>query len=215
MAILYHAPLTCSLAARFAAAEGGVPLDIAPVNLATKELAAGGSLYEINPLGQVSVLALDDGTKLTETSTVINWVQSQSANEDFRVDPSDPDYFQMLRWLAFCATELHKGLFRVVFYQEATDEVKDRVRALAPLRFELLDSHLKGRDYLLGSRFTAADAYLTWFFVLSGYAQVDHSRYPNLEAYRQRVLSRPAIKALIDSDTQMDLDLKQNLFAAA
>lgn len=214
MTTLYHAPLTCSLAARFAAAEGGVDLDIAPLNLATKELAAGGSLYDINPLGQVSVLELDDGSLLTETSTVIAWIQAQSTNADFRVDPASPEYFQMLRWLAFCATELHKGLFRVVFYQEATDEVKDRVRALAPLRFEVLERHLAGRDYLLGDRFSAADAYLTWFFVLSGYAQVDHATYPNLEAYRQRVLNRPAIKALIESDTQLDLDLKQNLFAA-
>ena len=214
MTTLYHAPLTCSLAARFAAAEGGVDLDIAPLNLATKELAAGGSLYDINPLGQVSVLELDDGSLLTETSTVIAWIQAQSTNADFRVDPASPEYFQMLRWLAFCATELHKGLFRVVFYQEATDEVKDRVRALAPLRFEVLERHLAGRDYLLGDRFSAADAYLTWFFVLSGYAQVDHATYPNLEAYRQRVLNRPAIKALIESDTQLDLDLKQNLFTA-
>ncbi len=213
MTTLYHAPLTCSLAARFAAAEGGVNLDIVPLNLGTKELATGGSLYDINPLGQVSVLEFKDGTKLTETSTVINWIQSQSINDDFRIDPSDPGYFQMLRWLAFCATELHKGLFRVVFYQEATEEVKNRVRALAPLRFEVLENHLNGRDYLLGNRFSAADAYLTWFFVLSGYAQIDHSKYPNLEAYRQRVLSRPAIRALIESDTQLDQELRQNLFA--
>jgi len=214
MTTLYHAPLTCSLAARIAAAEGGVDLDIAPLNLATKELAAGGSLYDVNSLGQVSVLKLDDGTTLTETSVVINWIQSQSENDEFRIDPASPDYFQMLRWLAFCATELHKGLFRVVFYQEATDQVKDRVRALAPLRFQVLEDQLTGRDYLLGDRFSAADAYLTWFFILSGYAQVDHTTYPNVEAYRTRVLSRPAVKELIEDDTKLNLELNQNLFAA-
>ncbi|WP_037317134.1 glutathione S-transferase family protein [Ruegeria halocynthiae] len=214
MTTLYHAPLTCSLAARFAAAEGDVDLNIAPLNLATKELAAGGSLYDVNPLGQVSVLALPDGTKLTETSTVIAWIQAQSANADFRIDPDSPLYFQMLRWLAFCATELHKGLFRVVFYQEATDEVKERVRGLMPSRFHVLEDQLNGQEFLLGDRFSAADAYLTWFFVLSGHAQVDHASYPNIEAYRQRVLARPAIQALIHSDMQLDQELKQNLFAA-
>lgn len=214
MPTLYHAPLTCSLAARFAATEGDVALDIAPLNLITKDLAAGGSLYDINPLGQVSVLRQDDGTVLTETSTVISWIQSQSKNTDFHIAPDSSAYFQMLRWLAFCATELHKGLFRVVFYQEATDEVKDRVRALTPLRFQVLEQQLTGRDYLLGDRFSAADAYLTWFFVLSGHAQVDHSAFPNLDAYRARVLARPAIRALIDSDIKLDVDLNQNLFAA-
>ena len=214
MTTLYHAPLTCSLAARFVAAEGNVDLDIEPLNLATKELVSGGSLYDINPLGQVSVLRLTDGSMLTETSTVLLWLQSQSENEGFGIGPDNPDYFQMIRWIAFCATELHKGLFRVVFYQEATDEVKDRVRQLAPLRFRVLEDHLNGRDYLVGDAFSAADAYLAWFFVLSGYAQVDHAAYPNLEAYRQRVLARPAIRALIESDTQLDQELKQNLFAA-
>ena len=200
MPTLYHAPLTCSLAARFTAAEGGVDLDIVHVNLQSKELDTGGSFYDINPLGQVSVLQLEDGSKLTETSTVLLWLQSQSENENFRVNPDDPEYFQMLRWTAFCATELHKGLFRVVFYDEATEQVKDRVRELAPLRFSVLNNHLANHTFLTGERFTAADAYLSWFFVLSEKAQLDHSKYPNLESYRQRVLARPALKELIDDD---------------
>ena len=200
MPTLYHAPLTCSLAARFAAAEAGIPLDIEYVNLQNKELERGGSLYDVNPLGQVSVLQLDDGTKLTETSTVLLWLQSQSKNEAFRVNPEDPEYFQMLRWTAFCATELHKGLYRVVFYDEATEPVKDRVRDLAPLRFTVLDNQLAKHSFLTGERFTAADAYLSWFFVLSEKAQLDHSGYPNLETYRQTVLARPALRELIESD---------------
>lgn len=214
MALLYHAPLTCSLAARFAAAEGGVPLEISYLNLRTKELESGGSLYDVNPLGQVSVLRLEDRSLLTETSTVLLWIQSQSGNPGFRVDPEDPDYFQLLRWLAFCATELHKGLFRVLFYQEATDEVKERVRGLAPLRFELLEKHLTDREYLLGDRFTAADAYLAWFFVLSGKARLAHSLYPSLEAYRMRVLSRPALRELIEQDRIRDRNMGQGILPA-
>jgi glutathione S-transferase len=210
---LYHAPLTCSLAARIAATEGEVELDIIPLNQTTKELAQGGTLYDVNPLGQVSVLELPDGSRLTETLAVIAWIQSQSTNQDFRIQPDSARYFEMLRWLAFCATELHKGLFRVVFYQEATNSVKDRVRALIPLRFQMLENQLKGREYLLGDKFSAADAYLTWFFVLSGHARVDHAAYPSVDSYRQRVLSRPAIKALIENDRIMDQELGQNLFS--
>ena len=178
----------------------GVPLDIVYVNLKSKELEHGGSFYDVNTLGQVSVLQLDDGSKLTETSAVLLWLQSQSSNANFRVNPEDAEYFQMLRWTMFCATELHKGLFRVVFYDEATDLVKDRVRDLAPLRFSVLDNHLANHPFLAGDRFTAADAYLSWFFVLSEKAQLDHSDYPNLESYRQTVLARPALKELIESD---------------
>jgi len=145
---LYHAPLACSLAARYAAAEGDVPLDIAWLNLRTKELLKGGSLYDINPLGQVSVLALEDGQIINETSAVLMWIQSQSKVTEFRRDPSDPEYFQLMRWISFCSSELHKQIFRVVFYDEATDEVKDKVRALAPARLQVLDNHCFGMSFV-------------------------------------------------------------------
>lgn len=210
-ATLFHAPLACSLATRIAAAEGGVPLGIEYLNLRTKELEKGGSFLDVNPLGQVSALRLETGDLLTETATTILWVQSQSENNDFHIEAGSPDYFQMVRWLGFCATELHKQIFRIVFYGEATDEVKDRIRDLAPQRFKFLDEHLQGRPFLLGDNFTAADAYLTWFFVLSDKAQLDASGYTNLAAYRERVLKRPLIKDLITSDLAKDKELDQQI----
>lgn len=200
-ATLFHAPLACSLATLIAAAEGEVPLETACLDLTTKVIETGGSLYDHNPLGQVSVLRLDTGEILTETATCIAWVQAQAGN-GFAIDPADPRYFQMLRWLNFCATELHKQIFRVVFYPEATDQVKDRIRALAPQRFELLDGHLADKTYLLGDTFSAADAYLTWFFVLSDRAGLDVSGYPHLNNYRTRTLARPAVAAEIEIDRE-------------
>ncbi len=211
MTTLMHAPLTCSLAARIAAVEGGVPLNLEYLNLRTKELENGGSLYDINPLGQVSVLRFNGGEILTETSTCILWIQSQSENTGFRREPNSPEYFQMLRWIAFCATELHKQIFRVVFYPEATDAVKNKIRDLAPLRFEVLNKHLADRQFLLGDTFSAADAYLTWFFVLAENARLDPTEYKHLNAYRERVLSRPLIKALIESDRLKDKQMNQQI----
>lgn len=208
---LMHAPLTCSLAARIAAAEADVPLDIHYLNLATKEFENGGSLYDINPLGQVSTLKLDSGEIITETSTVLLWIQSQSQKPGFQRGPEHADYFQMIRWIAFCATELHKQIFRVVFYPEATDEVKDRVRDLAPLRFDVLNAHLSDREFLVGNTFSAADAYLAWFFVLADNAKLNASPYPHLSAYSQRMLDRPLIRDLIASDIQKDKDLDQGI----
>lgn len=210
-ATLYHAPLTCSLAARFAAAEAGVELNIEPLNFKTKELLKGGSLFDVNPLGQVSTLKLSDGQLLTETATCILWLQSQSQNSEFKIEPGSAEFFQLSRWLGFCATELHKQIFRVVFYPEATEEVKDKVRGLAPLRFEVLEKHLANNTYLLGDKFSAADAYLSWFFVLAKTAKVDPSGYPSLERYRQQVLSRPLIQKLIAEDLEQDKAIGQNL----
>lgn len=198
-ALLYHIPRNCSLAVRIAAAEGDVDLDVEWVDPKTKALSSGGSLLDINPLGQVSTMRLESGEILTETSACLLWAQSQSTTS-FRVDPSDPAYFQMVRWLGFAATELHKQILRVVFYDEATDAVKDKFRALVPARFQLLDAHLKDRRFLLGENYSAADAYLTWFFVLAKRAGVLFPGYPNLEAYHSRVMARPKIVEMIEQD---------------
>jgi glutathione S-transferase len=194
-----------------AAAEGGVPLNIDYVNLRTKEMEKGGLLTDINPLGQVSVLQLDSGEMITETSTVILWIQSQSKNPHFHIAPGSPKYFQLVRWLAFCATELHKQIFRIVFYPEATEEVKNKIRCLAPERLSLLNEHLANKPYLLGDTFSAADAYLSWFFVLAGNAKLNTSTYEHLDEYQRRVFARPLIKSLIDDDRVKDQEMDQQI----
>jgi glutathione S-transferase len=70
------------------------------------------------------------------------------------------------------------------------------------MRFEVLNSQLKGREFLVGDTYSAADAYLTWFFVLAENAGVDPIGYRHLADYRERVLDRPRIRALIDGDKQ-------------
>ncbi len=198
--ILYHAPLACSLAVRIAAVQAKVALSLKYVDLNSHRLDDGTSFLDINPLGQVSTLHLPNQTWLTETSAVLLWVQSRSQNPHFRRLPTDPDYFQMIRWIGFCATELHKQIFRIVFYDEATNPVKDRIRALAPQRFTVLETQLADRPYILGDHFSAADAYLTWVLVLAERAGIAPTGSKILKTYQTRVMNDPPIKAVIDDD---------------
>ncbi|MDJ0612609.1 MAG: glutathione binding-like protein [Rhizobiaceae bacterium] len=199
-ALLYHRPFNCSLAVLIGAAEAGVEINTdLVVDTKSKALESGGSLMAINPLGQVSTMQLENGELLTETSACLIWVQSQSTTS-FHVSHDDPRYFQMLRWLGFVATELHKQALRIIYYSEATDKVKDNFRSLVPARLALLDNHLESRDYMLGQDFTAADAYLTWFLLHAERAKVWYPGYANLEAYRDRVMARPVVARVIDAD---------------
>lgn len=200
MPTLFHAPIACSLAVRIAAAEGQVPLDIEYVDLESKALASGGDLYPYNPLGLVSTLRLDDGQVLTENTAILLWLQAQSPKPGFRRDPNDPDYYQLVQWLAYVSTELHKQLLRIVLYGEATDAVKDRFRALADSRFALLDKHLQQHQNLLGHDVTAADAYLIWFLALTDRAKVSLNGFDALKTYKSRHHQNPVIKTLIDED---------------
>jgi len=204
---LFHAPFACSLAVRFAAAWGDVTLDVLPVKLGRTATNSEKRLLAANPVGQVSTMVLPDKSVLTETSACLIWVQSHSMNTAFRRDPDSPDYFQMLRWISFCGTELHKQLLRIVLYDEATETVKNNFRTLAKSRLAILDKHLSGRHVLVGDTLSAADAYLTWFLTLSKKAGVEFTSYPNLSAYFARQSAHEDVSALLAEDKLLKTSL--------
>ena len=197
---LYHAPFTCSLAVRLAAKWGDVPLDILPTALGPK---ARQDLTVQNPLTQVSTLILPDDSVLTETSACLVWVQTQSHNPDFKRTSDQAEYFQMLRWIGFCATELHKQILRIVFYDEATDAVKDNFRRLSLSRLQRLNDHLADRTALVGKTYSAADAYLAWFLTLAPKAGVEFSSYEALSTYFDTIHRHKNLDALLADDAEI------------
>ena len=194
---LYHAPFTCSLAVRLAAKWGDVPLDIQPTPLGAQ---ARTDFTGHNPLAQVSTLILPDESILTETSACLIWVQSQSPNPEFKRTPDQTEYFQMLRWIGFCATELHKQILRIIFYDEATEDVKDNFRRLGHSRLQRLNEHLADRPALVGTAYSAADAYLAWFLTLAPKAGVEFTPYKALTAYFNNVRRGKDLDTLLADD---------------
>ena len=200
---LFHAPFTCSFAVRLTAAWGDVALDVLPVKLGRTETKIEKQLLSVNPVGQVSTMVLPDASVLTETSVCLIWVQSQSENRDFRRDPNSAEYFQMLRWISFCSTELHSKLLRIVFYDEATEAVKENFRNLAKPRLHRLDTHLENRKTLVGKSYSAADAYLAWFLTLAPKAGVAFSSYKNLTAYFETLHQDGTLDSLLIEDAAL------------
>lgn len=208
---LFHAPFTCSFAVRLAAAWGNVELDILPVRLGVVGTELEAAHQKANVLQQVSTLILPDDTTLTETSACLVWIQSQSNNSTFKRQPETPDYYQMLRWIGFCATELHKQLLRIIFYDEATDPVKDEFRELAASRLEWVNSHLTDRQVLVGATPSAADAYLLWFLTLCEKGGVSLSPYAALTDYFKTHQDDPHFVILRKDDAVMKQSLNNNV----
>lgn len=58
----------------------------------------------------------------------------------------------------------------------------------------ILDNHLKGTDYLVGNKFSIADiASFGWVHMLR-FSGVDLDSFPNLKAWWERILARPAVQ---------------------
>ena len=79
-----------------------------------------------------------------------------------------------------------------LFSPTAPDAVKALSRELAKPRFAYLDEHLEGREYLL-DRFSVADCYLAAVLNWPQAVKLDMTPYPNVLAYRERLMARPAV----------------------
>ena len=199
---LYFSPLACSLATRISLYEAGTEARYLPVDLKTKRTAGGDDFLAINPKGQVPVIRTDDGELLTENAAILQYVAERHPS----VGATGFAAHRLREWLSFISSELHRGVFGTLVSSAPSAGAKDQARADAPGRLAHLDAHLKGREFLL-DRFTVADAYLTTVLNWNVVAQLDLTPYPNLTAWYQRMLARPAVRKAVGEE--------QALYAAA
>lgn len=198
---LYFAPFACSLASHITAREAGLPLDLTAVALATKRTADGEDFRAIAPKGQVPALRLDDGAILTENAAVLQYLADAAPAAGLLPAPGTEARYRVIEWLNYVGTEIHKGCYYPMFAPPAPAEAKAWARTLLDERIAYVDRQLAGRQFLVGARFTIADAYLTWALLLAQRVGVAVASYPAIEAYLAGIQARPAVQAAIAAET--------------
>jgi len=196
---LFFSPLACSMSGRIALAEAGVDVKLTEVDPHTKRVLATGEDYrQINPLGYVPALRLDDGTVLAENAAILQYIAD--AYPEARLAPPESDRIaraKLRQWLSFIGTELHKGLMTPLLGRDTPPEVKAWVLGKYLSRLAYLDRRLADREFLL-DRFSVADAYLaTVLNWTQATPEIDLAAYPNVKAYLERMRQRPSVAAAL------------------
>ncbi len=189
---LYYSPGACSLSPHIALREAGLPFELVLASTKTKKLADGSDYLAINPKGQVPLLELDDGLRLTEGPAIVQYIADQVPASGLAPAAGTIERYQLMEWLNFITSELHKG-FSPLFSPDTPDDYKPIVRNRLLARLTYVDEQLANRSYLLGEQFSVADIYL---FVVSGWGQyvgVDIAGLHKLMALRERIANRPAV----------------------
>lgn len=197
---LYFSPGACSLHPHIALREAGLKFDLVRVDLLAHKLAGSGDdYYGVNPKGYVPLLQLDDGSRLTEGAVIDQYVADQ--NPDARLIPraGTLERYRAQEWLNFIATELHKQ-FSPLFSSATPDEMKNQQRQKIGQRFDLITRTLEKQPYLLGDRFTVADAYLFNMLRWTEFTGIDCAKWPVLVAFFDRVAQRPAVQAALEAE---------------
>ena len=196
---LYYSPGACSLSPHIALRESGLPFELVLASTKTHQLADGTDYYTINPKGSVPLLELDNGERLSEGPAIVQYIADQAPAKGLAPAAGTMARYRLMEWLNFITSELHKG-FSPLFNPAMPEEAKALARAKLLERLTWVDGELAGKDYLLGSSFTVADAYL---FTVAGwgkYVGVDISALANLGAYLGRVAARPAVQEALKAE---------------
>ena len=195
---LYYAPGACSLAPHIVAREAGLEIGLEKVDVRAKKTASGGDYWAINPKGAVPALELDGGEVLTENAVVMQYLAEQGANPDL-LPKGGIERWRLLELLNYIATEVHKG-YGPLWNPATPPEVREATVKTLGTKFDFLQRQLGDGPYLTGDRFTIADAYLYAVFNWTRIHKIDTTRWPQLEAFMQRVAARPAANAALKAE---------------
>lgn len=196
---LYYSPGACSLSPHIALRESGLKFDLVLASTKTKKLPDGTDYLTINPKGQVPVLELDNGQRLTEGPVIVQYIADQVPAKNLAPAYGTMERYRVMEWLNFVTSELHKG-FSPLFQPAMPEEAKAIYRQRLSDRLKWVDSQLEGKDYLTGSQFTVADGYL---FVVAGWGKhvgVDISGLKHLGAFMARMAARPAVQEALKAE---------------
>ena len=196
---LYFSPGACSLSAHIALHETG--LDFEPVLASTKthRLADGTDYHQINPLGYVPLLELHDGTRLTEVSAILQFIADQVPALGLAPPVGEMARYQLMAWLNFIATELHKG-FSPLFSKSTPENYKPIAKDHLMQRLDWVNAQLQDQPFLMGEAYTVADIYL---FNITNWAHLvglKLSDFAKLMALRAHVAERPGVRAAMRAE---------------
>ena len=181
--------------------EAGLPYETVPVDTSkgeqhTREFRA------INPNGKVPAIVDTDGpggreARVFDSTAILLYLGEKSGQ--FLGAPGDRP--ELLSWLLFIASGLGPFSGQSVHFQhvapEGLDYAVNRYRREAERHYQVLNDHLAGREFVVGSSYTIADMSVWGWLdrasrVMKG-KDDPLEAFPNLKRHFQMVDARPAV----------------------
>jgi len=177
----------------------GFTFELEKVNLARKETASGEDYYKINPKGSVPALQLDDGQILTEAAVILQYLADQTPESGLVPGAGTMERYRLMEWMNFLTSEVHKP-FGPLFNPKVTGEWKENQMNLLSSRFDYLTESLEGKQFLMGDRFSVADAYLFTILNWCNFLEIDLGKWPTLKGYMDRMTARPEVRETMKAE---------------
>ena len=188
---LFASPMACSLASHITALEAGLPVKVRFVK--DKKTDDGGDFFTIASNGYVPALRLDNGEVLNEGSSVLQYLADRRPEAGLAPAWGTMERYRLIDTLNYLATEVHKKLFQPIFTPDAPADAKAAAKAQLEPTLDYIARRLGNGGYLVGEKFTVADAYLVTLLNWFSFVGCDLKKWPTIHAYHQKHLQRPAV----------------------
>ena len=190
---LYYMPRTRAERVRWALDELGLDYRVEHIDLFKGE-GNRADYRALHPMGQVPAL-LVDGQAMFESGAIVQWLAEAIPGSGLAPPLDQAARRAFDQWMYFAATSLEGPAWEMMLHGSILPD-EQAVKSIIPFAAQqyqralrVLDHALSGRDYLLGSDFSAADIMvgylLPWFPEQLAACTV-------LPAYLERLQQRPA-----------------------
>lgn len=180
----------------------------APYRLHVVDTAAGEHHTEaykaVNPLGQVPVLKLPEGSVMTESAAMLLHLAERFPDTGLLPPEASVARAQVQRWLLFMAVNVYETDLRVYYSERYTTDpagataVRDAANAALARQWAILEAALQPGPYLLGAQRSIADLYL---LMLSGWTDLT-ATLPNVQRAKAALLTDPIVRKVWEQHTQ-------------
>ncbi len=195
--LFYGVPQGCSFGSIVALEWLGQPYRLARINMPED---MQGDLYAMfNPVRETPVLLLENGLALSESAAILQNIAAR-APDRLGYPAGTMEHERLNQRMAFLNTTFFSAFSPLWAAYEMEENppvqnvLRDQGRKLVAKAHGQLEAMLAGRDWLVGSRRTVADAYLTGLARWAPYHKaVDQVAYPSLSRLLHKLDSDPAV----------------------
>ena len=178
-------------------AEIGVPYELVRVE---RDADGRGSeeYLALNPWGKIPTLE-DGDVVLTESAAICLHLAERFPDARLAPPPGTRERSELYRWLLWLSNTVQMTQMRHFYpHRYGSEGVKEAADAELAGHYDLLDTHLAGREWLVGGERTVADLYLFMLTRWGRFLEPPAWERPNLRAHWLRTLALPGVSRMLE-----------------
>lgn len=151
---------------------------------------------QINEMGEVPVL-VDNDTTLTQSGVILDYISSKTGKLGGR---SAAERREVLRWMFWDNHKLSAQIGTTRFQMNFLPPEKRPAEVIAFLQarlksaYKVLDAHLEGREWIVGSVVTVADLSCCGYLYYPEPFGFDRKEWPHIDRWLDRIAALPGWK---------------------